>query len=59
MARPKIVISKSDHERLTQIATGLLERQPEIAEELLQELERARVMRRARPAVARASSDAA
>lgn len=43
MARPRIVISKSDHARLTQLANGLLERKPELAEELLGELERARV----------------
>lgn len=43
MARPQIVISKEDHSRLTQLANGLLENKPELAEELLGELERARV----------------
>ena len=41
---PKIVISKADHERLTQLANGLLERLPERADELLNELERARLV---------------
>lgn len=45
MARPRIVISSSDHARLMQLANGLLERKPEVAEELLGELERARVAR--------------
>ena len=44
MARPRIVISKEDHGRLTQLANGLLERKPELADELLGELERARVV---------------
>lgn len=43
MARPQIVISKEDHTRLMQLANGLLERKPELAEELLGELERASV----------------
>ena len=43
MAKPKIVIGKSDHSRLTQLANGLLERKPEVADLLLNELERARV----------------
>jgi len=43
MARPKIVIGRSDHGKLTQLANGLLDRKPELAEELLNELERARV----------------
>lgn len=42
-ARPRIIISSNDHARLTQLANGLLERKPELAEELLGELERARV----------------
>lgn len=45
MARPRIVVSSSDHAKLTQLANGLLERKPELAEELLGELERARVAR--------------
>ena len=43
MRKPKIIVSKADHERLFQLANGLLERKPEIAEELIVELERARV----------------
>jgi regulator of nucleoside diphosphate kinase len=43
MAKPKIVISKTDHGKLTQLANGLLERKPELADNLLNELERARV----------------
>ena len=45
MARPRIVVSSTDHARLTQLANGLLERRPELADELLGELERARVAR--------------
>ena len=44
-ARPKIVIRKADHDRLTQLANGLIERQPELADELLNELERARLVK--------------
>jgi regulator of nucleoside diphosphate kinase len=44
MSRPRIVISKADHTRLMQLANGLMERKPEVAEELLGELERARVV---------------
>lgn len=43
-AKPSIVIRKTDHDRLTQLANGLIERRPELAEELLNELERARVV---------------
>lgn len=43
MARPKIVIGRSDHGKLTQLANGLLDRKPELAEVLLTELERAKV----------------
>lgn len=42
--KPNIVISKPDHERLTQLANGLLDRKPEMADILLGELERARVV---------------
>ncbi len=38
MERPRIVISRDDHCKLTQIANGLLERKPELADELLGEL---------------------
>lgn len=46
MRRPGIVVNKSDHARLLQLANGLLDRKPELAEELLTELERARVVER-------------
>ena len=41
---PKIVVSESDHERLTGLATAALSRQPEVAEELLAEMERADIV---------------
>ena len=44
MSKPAIVVNKTDHARLTQLANGLLDRKPEMAEELLMELERARVV---------------
>ena len=44
MSKPAIVVNKTDHARLTQLANGLLDRKPEMAEELLTELERARVV---------------
>lgn len=46
MKKPSIVINKADHARLLQIANGLLDRKPEMAEVLLMELERARVVER-------------
>lgn len=46
MRKPGIVVNKSDHTRLLQLANGLLDRKPEMAEELLSELERARVVER-------------
>lgn len=46
MKKPSIVINKTDHARLLQIANGLLDRKPEMAEELLMELERAKVVER-------------
>jgi regulator of nucleoside diphosphate kinase len=46
MSKPGIVINKADHVRLVQLANGLLDRKPELAEELLTELERARVVER-------------
>ena len=42
--RPEIVIRASDEDRLTELANGLIDRQPELAEELLAELGRARVV---------------
>src|SRR5690606_13185418 len=44
MSKPSIVINKTDHDRLTTLANGLLDRKPEMAEGLLNELERARVV---------------
>ena len=35
MAKPHIVVSKPDHERLTQLANGLLDRKPEGPQERL------------------------
>jgi len=43
MRKPSIIISKADHERLTTLANGLLEKKPEMADALLNELERAKV----------------
>lgn len=41
---PAIVLSHEDHERLLGLATASLARFPDVAEELLSELERARVV---------------
>lgn len=41
---PEIVISSSDHERLFNLATGALRRDPATAEDLLSELDRATVV---------------
>ncbi|MFG1343473.1 nucleoside diphosphate kinase regulator [Xanthobacter autotrophicus DSM 431] len=41
---PALVLSRPDHERLTGLATAALDRMPEVAEELLGELERARLV---------------
>jgi len=41
---PNIVVSDSDCDRLTDLATASLERLPDVAEELLSEMERARVV---------------
>lgn len=46
MSKPSIVINKTDHARLVQLANGLLDRKPEIADTLLTELERAKVVER-------------
>lgn len=46
MRRPAIVVNKRDHPRLLQLANGLVSRNPDLAEELLTELERARVLER-------------
>lgn len=44
MRKPRITIGKADHARLLQLANGLYDRNPERAEELLAELDRARVV---------------
>ena len=41
---PKISISRGDYERLTRLGSAMLERIPDVAEELLSELERAKVV---------------
>ncbi|HWK14221.1 MAG TPA: nucleoside diphosphate kinase regulator [Rhizobiaceae bacterium] len=42
--KPAITVSRTDHARLTRLAESLLERNAELADELLSELERARVV---------------
>lgn len=42
--KPKIIVGEIDHERLTGLATTALERIPEVAEELLAEMDRAKVV---------------
>jgi regulator of nucleoside diphosphate kinase len=41
---PNIIVSNADYERLTDLATASLERLPEVAEELLSEMDRAKVV---------------
>ena len=41
---PNIVVSNADYERLTDLATASLERLPEVATELLDEMDRARIV---------------
>ena len=41
---PNIVVSNADYERLTDLATASLERLPEVAAELLEEMDRARIV---------------
>lgn len=45
---PKIVVGELDHERLTGLAIAAIERIPEVAEELLAEMDRAKVVATAR-----------
>lgn len=45
IALPKIVIGDDEHERLSALAASISARQPELAEELLSEMERARVVK--------------
>jgi regulator of nucleoside diphosphate kinase len=42
--KPNISVSKTDHARLSALAEAVAERSPEISEELLAELDRARVV---------------
>lgn len=42
--KPKIIVGEIDHVRLTGLATTALERVPEVAEELLAEMDRAKVV---------------
>ena len=44
---PQIIVSDADYERLTDLATASLERLPDVAQELLDEMERAKVVRTA------------
>lgn len=48
IALPKIVIGDDEHERLSALAASIASRQPELAEELLSEMERARVVKAAK-----------
>ncbi len=41
---PQIIVSNADYERLTDLATASLERLPDVAQELLSEMDRARVV---------------
>jgi regulator of nucleoside diphosphate kinase len=41
---PQIVVSTADYERLTDLANASLQRQPAVAQELLDEMERAKVV---------------
>jgi regulator of nucleoside diphosphate kinase len=41
---PQIIVSDVDYERLTSLATAALERLPEVAEELLAEMDRAKIV---------------
>jgi len=41
---PNIIVSNGDYERLTDLATASIERLPEVAEELLSEMDRAKVV---------------
>ncbi|MGH8431055.1 MAG: nucleoside diphosphate kinase regulator [Solimonas sp.] len=41
---PQIIVSNADYERLTDLASASLERLPDVAKELLSEMDRARVV---------------
>jgi regulator of nucleoside diphosphate kinase len=49
MKKPNITVKQTDHEKLLQLANGLVQRLPELADELLGELERARIATTAPP----------
>lgn len=42
---PNIIVSNADYERLTDLATASIERLPEVAEELLSEMDRAKIVK--------------
>lgn len=42
---PQIIVSDADYERLTDLATASLERLPDVAQELLDEMDRAKVVK--------------
>ena len=42
---PQIIVSDADYQRLTDLATASLERLPEVAQELLAEMDRAKVVK--------------
>lgn len=44
-AKPRIVIGADEHSRLSRLANGALDRVPEVADELLGELERAKLVK--------------
>lgn len=41
---PSLIVLREDYERLTRMASGLLSKNPDLAEDLLGELERARIV---------------
>jgi regulator of nucleoside diphosphate kinase len=43
--KPRIVVARSEHERLSRLAEAAQERLPEVADELLAEMDRARIVR--------------
>ena len=53
---PEIVVSQADQQRLTVLAMDALNRSPDVAEELIAEMERARVVPSVPPSVVRMGS---
>lgn len=43
MKKPRIIVNRTDHARLVRMANGLIDRNPDLADELLVELERAAI----------------